>query len=144
MRLDKRGLTATELLIGLTIIGILAACAAPQFARFLMAHRLNGAAKVVWGDFHRARMIAIKENISIELELTSVVSYDIRRRGTSQVIFSRNLAVAYPQVTIRMNPNTLTFGGTGTAGGSRTVVITGPAGVKTFTVITSGRIGGFS
>jgi prepilin-type N-terminal cleavage/methylation domain-containing protein len=142
---NERGFTIIELLIGIMIVGILAAFSAPQFTGLLRSYRLNGATKVVWGDLHKARMTAIKENRAIRVNFTPNTSYSIVRVSTGEVVFTRDLAAEYPEITVSINNNPMTFGSTGTAGfGSATVTIQGPVGTKTFTILTTGRIGNFS
>ena len=141
---NERGFTLVELLISVMVIGIMAAFAAPQLGNTLLAYRLNGATKVVWGDLHKARLMAIKENRSIRVDFTGT-SYDIVRVNTGAVVFSRNLAAGYPGVTVSISNASVTFGSTGTAGvGGKTVEVQSSAGTKTFTILTTGRIGNFS
>jgi prepilin-type N-terminal cleavage/methylation domain-containing protein len=141
---NERGFTLVELLIGAMIMAIIAAFAAPQFGSVLQAYRLNGATKVVWGDLHKARLMAIKENRGIRVDFSGT-SYNIVRVNTGEVIFSRDLVPNYRGVTVTLQDNTITFGSTGTAGGGgRTVHVQSSAGTKTFTILTTGRIGNFS
>ena len=138
---NERGFTLVEVLIGAMIMAIIAAFAAPQFGNTLRAYRLNGATKVLWGDLHKARLMAIKENRSIRVDFSGT-SYNIVRVNTGEVMFSRNLVANYPGVTFSIQDNTVTFGSTGTAGGGgKTVQVQSSAGTKTFTVLTTGRIG---
>lgn len=123
------------------ILAILGAVAAPQFTGLLRSFRLNGAAKVTWGDLHRARLMAIKEGTVIRVNFTSS-AYDIVRVNTAEVVFQRNLSTDYPGVTVSITNNTVSFGSTGTAGsGSKTVQVQSAAGMKSFTILTTGRIG---
>jgi prepilin-type N-terminal cleavage/methylation domain-containing protein len=141
---NERGFTLIELLIGTMIIAIIAAFAAPQFGSILRAYRLNGATNVVWGDLHKARLMAIKENRNIKVDFAGT-SYNFIRVDTGQVVLSRNLAVDYPGTTVSISNDTVTFGTTGTAGGGgKTIQVQGSGGTKTFTILTTGRIGNFS
>jgi prepilin-type N-terminal cleavage/methylation domain-containing protein len=141
---NERGFTLVEVLIGAMIIAIIAAFAAPQFGSTLRAYRLNGATKVLWGDLHKARLMAIKENRSIRVDFSGT-SYNIVRVNTGEVTFSRDLVANYPGVTVSIQDNTITFGSTGTAGGGgKTVQVQSSTGTKTFTILTTGRIGNFS
>jgi type IV fimbrial biogenesis protein FimT len=138
---NERGFTLVELLIGAMILAILGSVAAPQFTGLLRSFRLNGAAKVAWGDLHRARLTAIKEGTTIRVDFTSS-AYDIVRVNTAEVIFRRNLSTDYPGITVSITNNTVSFGSTGTAGsGSKTVQVQSAAGMKSFTILTTGRIG---
>jgi type IV fimbrial biogenesis protein FimT len=142
---NERGFTVVELIVSIMVVGILAAVAAPQFGGLLRNYRLTGATNLVWGDLHKARMIAIKENRRIQVNFTTNTSYTIVRVGTGQVIFTRSLVADYPEVTVNTSNNPMTFGSTGTAGfGGATIQVQSPAGTKTFTIATTGRIGNFS
>jgi prepilin-type N-terminal cleavage/methylation domain-containing protein len=141
---NTKGFTLIELLIGVMIIAILAVAGAPQYANFLRSYRLNGATKVVWGDLHRARLMAIKEGMTFRVDFTAT-SYTLVRVDTAAVVFQRNLSSAYPGVTISITNDTVSFGSTGTAGGgSKTMQVQNPAGTKSFTILTTGRIGNIS
>jgi prepilin-type N-terminal cleavage/methylation domain-containing protein len=137
---NEKGFTLVELLIGAMIVAILGAIAAPQFTGLLRSFRLKGAATVIWGDLHKARLMAIKENRSVRVDFTSN-AYDIVRVNTAEVVFRRNLAADYPGITVSIPSNTITFGSTGTAGGgSKTVQVQSATGMKSFTILTTGRI----
>lgn len=72
-------------------------------------------------------------------------SYEIVRVDTGDVVFQRDFSTDYPGVTVEIQNNTITFGSTGTAGGGgKTVRVQSPAGTKSFTVVTTGRIGKIS
>ena len=137
---NERGFTLVEVLIGAMIIAIIAAFAAPQFGSTFRAYRLSGATMVVWGDLHKERLMAIKENRNIRVDF-----YTIVRVNTGEVAFSRNLVANYPGVAVSIQDNMVTFGSTGTAGaGGKTVQVQNSAGTKAFTILTTGRIGNFS
>ena len=139
-----KGFTVIELLIGAMIVAILGVVAAPQFTGLLQRFRLNGATRVVWGDLHKARLMAIKENTAMTVNFTGN-SYNITRTVSGQVVLQRNLAQDYPGITVSITNNAITFGSTGTAGGgSQTVQVQSSAGTKSFTVLTTGRIGNIS
>src|SRR6266540_4626460 len=124
---NERGFTLVELLIGAMIISIMGAFAAPQFGSTLRAYRLNGATKVIWGDLHKARLMAIKENRTIKVEFPSG-AYEIKR-GTDEVVFRRDLTNDFPGITVSISGGTISFGGTGTAGGgSKTVQVQNATG----------------
>jgi prepilin-type N-terminal cleavage/methylation domain-containing protein len=141
---NEQGFTLVELITGIMIMAILSLAVAPQVNGLLRSFRLGGATKVVWGDLHRARLMAIKEGRTIRVDFTSN-SYDIVRVDTAEMAFRRMLSVDYPDVTVSITNNTISFGSTGTAGGGgKTVELQSPVGKKCFTILTTGRIGNFS
>src|SRR5262245_21523219 len=141
---NQNGFTLIELLIGAMIISIMGAFAAPQFGSILRAYRLNGATQVVWGDLHKARLMAIKENRTMRVDFTSG-AYEIVRVDTAAVTFRRNMAADFPGITVTIQNNTISFGSTGTAGGGgKTVQVQSATGSKSFTILTTGRIGNIS
>jgi Tfp pilus assembly protein FimT len=142
--MSKNGFTVIDLLIGAMIVAILGVVAAPQFSSLLQRFRLNSAARVVWGDLHKARLMAIKESTTMTVNFAGN-AYNITRTVSGQVVLQRNLAQDYPGITISITSNAITFGSTGTAGGgSQTVQVQSSAGTKSFTVLTTGRIGNIS
>jgi prepilin-type N-terminal cleavage/methylation domain-containing protein len=141
---SERGLTLIELCIVIMILAIFGAITAPELTGLLRGFRINGAAKVVWGDLHRARMMAIKENRTIRVDFTAS-AYEIVRVDTAVVAFRRNLAADFPGITVSISNNTISFGSTGTAGGgSKTIQVQSATGSKSFTILTTGRIGNIS
>jgi prepilin-type N-terminal cleavage/methylation domain-containing protein len=141
---NEHGFTLVELLIGVMIISIMGAFAAPQFGSTLRAYRLNGATQVIWGDLHKARLMAIKENRTIRVDFTSG-AYEIVRVDTDEVAFQRNLTADFPGITASIQNDAISFGSTGTAGGGgKTVQVQGATGCKSFTILTTGRIGNVS
>ena len=88
--------------------------------------------------------MAIKENRSIRVDFSGT-SYNLVRVNTGEIVFSRNLVATYPGVTISIQNDAVTFGSTGTAGsGGKTVEVQRAGRTKTFTILTTGRIGNFS
>src|SRR5919109_4077084 len=108
---NERGFTLVELLIGAMIISIMGAFAAPQFGSTLRAYRLNGARQVIWGDLHKTRLMAIKENRTIRVDFTSS-AYKIVRVDTDEAVFQRNLTTDFPGITTSIQNNTISFGST--------------------------------
>jgi hypothetical protein len=141
---NEQGFTLLDLITGIIIMAILSLAVAPQINGILSSFRLGGATKVVWGDLHKARLTAIKEGRTMRVDFTSN-SYNIVRVDTDEIVSRRMLSIDYPGVTISIPNNTISFGSTGTAGGGgKTVKLQSPAGTKSFTILTTGRIGSFS
>ena len=105
-------------------------------------YRLTNAARIVWLDLHRAKMMAIKQGRTMRVDFTAT-SYNIVRVDTAAVVLSRNLLVDYPSVTFDTTATTpsVSFGSTGTANGGTVVIQQGPTSSKHFTIAFTGRIG---
>jgi len=136
------GFTLIELLIALMIMGIMTTIAVPQFSRLIKNHTFTNAARVIWLDLHRAKMMAIKQGRPMRVDFTAT-SYNIVRVDTAAVILSRNLSVHYPSITFNTTATTpsVSFGSTGTANGGTVVLQQGPTSSKHFTIALTGRIG---
>lgn len=66
-----KGFTLLEVLVVMTIAGILAALAAPAFTKLLERGRLRGAAEQVFNDLQLARTEAIKRNADMWVTFSS-------------------------------------------------------------------------
>lgn len=142
---NARGFTLVELLITFTIMSIMAAIAVPRLNGLLKNYRLSNAAKIVWLDLQRAKMMAIKQGTTMRVDFTTT-SYDIVRVDTATVLLSRNLSVDYSSITFDTTTTTpsVSFGSTGTANGGTVVLQQGPTSKKHFTIALTGRIGQIS
>jgi type IV fimbrial biogenesis protein FimT len=138
---NSDGYTLMELFITMMIVGILATVAAPQATGLMRTYRLSGAGQVVWGDLHKARLMAIKESRTIRVDFTAT-AYSLVRVDTAEVAFSRNVALEYPGITLGVTPNAVTFTSAGLlASATRNVQIQSTAGTKGVTILPTGRIG---
>src|SRR5215475_6388936 len=136
------GFTLIELLIALMIAGIMTAIAVPRFNGLIKNYTFTNAARVIWLDLHRAKMMAIKQGRPMRVDFTAT-SYNIVRADTTAVVLSRNLSVDYPNITFNTTATTpsVSFGSTGTANGGTVVLQQGPTSSKHFTIALTGRIG---
>jgi len=137
----QKGFTMIEMVIVTAILSILIAIAIPQMTQFIKGYRLNGATRVAWSDMQNARMTAIKENRSIRVEFTSPTSYRFVRTDTSEVISTRDLTAAYPNVTVISSGGSIIFNSRGTTDPT-TITVSLSGSTKEFTIAWTGRIQG--
>ena len=77
---QQDGFTLVEILVALTIIGILSAIAIPNWSTLLPTHALNGAARQVQSELHRLKSRAVSENAAFRLVFsTSNYTYTIEK-----------------------------------------------------------------
>ena len=67
---NSQGVTLTELMIVISVVGIFTAIAVPSFTGMAVRHEMGGASRDVMATLRKARMIAVKENTDV------VVSFD--------------------------------------------------------------------
>lgn len=70
----SRGFTMIELMIGVTIIGVLLALALPSFTAMLQSARMNAAARSYQSGLQVARAEAIRRNLPVEFVLTDTAT----------------------------------------------------------------------
>ena len=143
---DGKGFTLANLVAVILIVGSEAIVVFPRINDFIKNHRLDNAAREVWQDMHRARLLAIKEKGTFRVEF-DYDSYKVIRVATGEIVFRRNLSVDYPDVIISTTDvrGQITFDRTGTADGNTTEIeIQGPTGTRRFTIMATGKIGGLS
>lgn len=143
--LDKKGFTLVELLIVVALVAILTFIAIPQITILANKSRLNGAARLVWGDLQNAKMTAIKTNGTTTVTFNNSTNYSFPRGGGQ--IFTRDLTTEYPNVTVvTAGGSTVAFASTGIILPAAsmtlpaTITIQNSQGSKTISVLWTGRI----
>lgn len=131
-----RGVTLTEMIIGIALIGILTILAVPNIERFSSGYKLRGAAREVATNLQHARMLAIKENRSYRVTF-SADSYQVIRVSDNNVVKNRSFGSDYPGVNL--TNISITFFSRGNAGGN-TVIVSNPHGTKSVIVAPTGRV----
>lgn len=64
---NEQGFSFAELMTVIAIVGILSAIALPNFLRSLPEKRLKNAARNLYADLQRARLLAVKENRRVDV-----------------------------------------------------------------------------
>lgn len=134
---DASGFTVLELLVSLSIAGVLTAIAVPGFLSWLPTLRLSSAARQLTTDLQVARMRAITQNSS------NTVSFNATD-GTysfSLGVESRNLNDLYPGTSIiSVSPSNPVFYPRGTANAGITITLSNGGAQKVVCVKTVGRV----
>src|SRR3990167_3341055 len=74
----RGGFTLVEILVVITIIGILSAIAVPNWSTLLPTYALNGAARQVQSELQKTKSRAVSENTNYRLVFSST-GYSIER-----------------------------------------------------------------
>ncbi len=135
-RRHPSGMTLIEILVTLATVTILVAIALPHVSSLSSVYQLRGAAQEVAADLQFARLLAIKEDLSMNVTLTSN-SYQVSRASNGSVVKSRNMSKDYPEVVL--SAVALTFSSRGTSSGG-TVTVSSAAGTRSVLVNTAGLV----
>ena len=128
------GFTAMEFVISIFIILTILAFAAPSILSMVATYNLHSAARAVATDMWNARLLAVNENTSFQINFTSG-SYQIVRVSDNSVFKTENLTTDY---NVGATTGSITFNSRGESS-SGSVVLTNGHGSKTITVNLLGR-----
>lgn len=108
MHRAQRGLTLVELMVGLAVMAVLLAAAAPFMGDLVSNARLREAGNLVFSELLMAQSEAVKRNTTVRLSLsgTTVEARDMTNPGTPVVLRTRTLPVGatLPATTIDFGP----------------------------------------
>jgi prepilin-type N-terminal cleavage/methylation domain-containing protein len=138
----KNGVTLLELLIGLTIVGLLAAAAAPLFGGLRDRYAVQSAAADIAGAHTRARIQAILEGQLAELEVRAdSLIIRVNPSGTPVTVWSAPGPLA-AAVNFTSPPRTLVFAPSGVTTGfaNATFIVTRGAARRQVVVSRLGRV----
>ncbi len=147
MKVAKNGgLTLIELLIAITVMGILMTIAIPRYQNLMERNRLSGAARQVASDLVAARMEAVNMNRRVQVFFTGGTTYQIcddeNRDGTVTLGEGRNIARniqdTYFDVTIAAGANPI-FRPNGTTT-NVTITLSNGSGSVAVTISRAGRV----
>ncbi len=148
MKVAKNGgLTLIELLIAITVMGILMTIAIPRYQDLMERNRLSGAARQIMTDLVAARMEAVNMNRQVRVFFTSATTYQIcdDANGDDTVDVGegrnivRNIQDNYADVTLTANNNP-GFSPNGRATFLPTITVSNGAGGREVRVSSAGRI----
>jgi prepilin-type N-terminal cleavage/methylation domain-containing protein len=132
---SRAGFSLIELLVVLSLMGILLAVGIPASSKLLLSYQLNGSARRVQTELQNIKMRAAAENLGFQLAYgAGSGSYTIRRDGT--VFVSRPL----PEGIVITQAGTVSFSPRGTAGSNRIRLQSRGGGCKQVVVSSTGRI----
>jgi prepilin-type N-terminal cleavage/methylation domain-containing protein len=131
---ESRGFSLAEILVAVSVFGILAAIAVPQFLAFRPVNRLNGATRQIYSELMWARSKAVNENAAYVVTFPTNQTMQITGSTTKTV----NIQSEYSDVTLSSTASTITFSSRGTADVAPTITLTNPGGTKTVTVRITG------
>lgn len=126
----RRGVTLIEMMLVVSVMGILMAIVAPRFGNMRVKLQVEAAAQQLVRDLNRARTEAVKRNTNVWLAKTSTTAYDV------QYIGARSLP---GNVVFSSGPDTVTFAAFGPAiSGAATYMLTLSGSAKSVRLSASG------
>lgn len=140
--MNKKGVTLIELVIVISIIGVLVLLAIPE----IKANKLSGGARMIFCDLHYARMQAIKEKNNFRILFQDDgTTYQIHsdQNNNAQIdegekVISKNINNNFSKITFTTNNNP-TFNPVGT-GNSGTITLSDQSASKYIVFSWTGRI----
>ncbi|NKB80751.1 MAG: prepilin-type N-terminal cleavage/methylation domain-containing protein [Nitrospirales bacterium] len=146
MHICREGYTLTELLITLSIMGIIAVLSGTWLLEHMPTLRIRGAVRQIRSDCLAARMAAVNQGNEFRIFFRDPYRYDILdddnnngKPDAGEQIESRDLRIEYGDVTLNATNDPI-FHPRGTASSLATITLTNSAGTKTLTVGITGRV----
>ena len=132
---SRAGFSLIELLVVLSLMGILLAVGIPASSKLLLSYQLNGSARRVQTELQNIKMRAAAENLGFQFVYgAGSGSYTIRKDGSAFV--SKPL----PEGIVITQAGTVSFSPRGTAGSNRIRLQSREGGCKQVVVSATGRI----
>lgn len=132
---NRVGFSVIELIVVLSLMGILLAIGVPASNKLLISYQLNSSARRVQTELQNIKMRAAAENLGFQFAYgAGSGSYTIRRDGS--VFVNKPL----PEGIQIIQAGTVSFSPRGTAGGNRIRLRSSEGGCKQVVVSSTGRI----
>jgi prepilin-type N-terminal cleavage/methylation domain-containing protein len=132
---NRVGFSVIELIVVLSLMGILLAIGVPASNKLLISYQLNSSARRVQTELQNIKMRAAAENLGFQFAYgAGSGSYTIRRDGS--VFVNKPL----PQGIQIIQAGAVSFSPRGTAGGNRIRLRSSEGGCKQVVVSSTGRI----
>lgn len=139
------GFSIVELLIVISVIGILAAISGPNILGQMPKFRLNGATRQILGEMMAARMKAVSQNNEFKIFFVDNHQYmildDKNNNGTAntgEATQTKDIQTSYRDVTFTSSANPI-FRPRGTATGA-CITLTNTSGSKYIRIAITGRV----
>jgi type IV fimbrial biogenesis protein FimT len=145
----QKGFSLVEIMIVITLLGILAAIAVPNLQPFMAQRRLNGAARQIMSDLMEARMKTVSQNNMFKVFFLDNHQYKIldddnsnKSEDPGEMIITKDIQSEYKDVTISNASADPIFlpRGTVAPGSNCTVTLSNASGSKEVTVAITGRV----
>src|SRR5439155_11691838 len=111
-RRSQRGFTLIEIMISLTVLGILLMVALPSFGTWLQNQQLRAASEATLNGLQVARAAAIRRNVLVQFVSGPGTAWTVREVGTGLVVQSRAHEEGSPNAVLTVTPagaTTVTF-----------------------------------
>jgi len=109
---SQTGFSLTELMVGVVIMGILAAVAMPNFTAWMRNTEIRNAAESVLNGMQRARAEAVSRNTNVAFTLGTNSSWSVATVVPASAVEARSANEGSKSVTLTVTPigaTTLTF-----------------------------------
>ena len=130
LRHGLRGFTLIEIMISLTVLGILLMIALPNFSEWLQNQQLRAASEATLNGLQVARGAAIRRNVPVRFVSGPATAWTVTEVGTGVVVQSRAHEEGSPNAVLTITPaaaTTVTFAPLGS-------VVADPARVTQFVI----------
>lgn len=134
-RRPSRGFSLVEMVVALSILGLILAIALPYWQSWLSSFRLDGAMRQIQSEIHQLKMRAAAENVGYQLTFTAgAVGYSVQR--DSVPVTSKALT----EGTTITKAGMITLSPRGTAAANRVRLQNGAGRCKQVVISTTGRV----